>query len=94
MESISKGKRKESMTHKIKRCLSRFADALEAFVRFIVSAIELVVIDATYGHGRNRKRSPYAVIQRTYNRTYVQPVIREPLLPSERATPRKYRDLR
>ena len=82
------------MSYKTRRRLSRLADALEAIVRFIVSAIELVVIDAAHGHGRNRKRSPYAVVHRTYNRTYVQPVIREPLLPSERVTPRKYRDLR
>lgn len=65
------------MSHKTKRRLSRFADALEAVVnlsiRAIAGTIELCLIDLAFGKSRYRKRYPKMrpIIHKTYNRTYV-----------------------
>jgi hypothetical protein len=58
------------MSYKTMRRLAQLADRLEAVARFIVSAIDLVVIDATHGHGRNRRRSARPFV-RNYNQTIV-----------------------
>jgi 2C-methyl-D-erythritol 2,4-cyclodiphosphate synthase len=61
------------MSTKTKRRLSRFADGLEAVANVIISAIELVLIDAVFGKSKYRKRGAKMrpIIHRTYNRTIV-----------------------
>lgn len=56
----------------------------------VAYALQLVVIDLTYGNGKYRKRTaqPRTVIHHDYHH---HTVIYQDLLPSERVTPRKFR---